>query len=136
MRRRKIYDRWFNKTSFLLAWAGLGVAFLHPPHGLDITVCWFSASTGALCPGCGATRALSSAAHGMFAQSWQYHPFGIPILLLFGFTVLLSLLPASWRRRFAITVIRHHRPVNILYLSFIIAFTVFGMARSILYLAG
>lgn len=136
MRRRKAYDRWFNKTSFLLAWAGMGVAFLHPPHGLDINICWFSATTGAPCPGCGITRAVSSAAHGMIAASWQYHPFGIPILLLFGFTIVLSLLPAGWRKRFATSVIRHHRPANILYLTFIIAFTTYGMARSILYAIG
>ncbi len=136
MRRRKAYDRWFNKTSFLLAWAGVGIAFLHPPHGLDINICWLQATTGAPCPGCGITRALSSAAHGMLAQSWQYHPFGIPILLLFGFTVLLSLLPASGRRRFAMNVIRHHQPVNVIYLAFIATFTAYGLVRSILYVVG
>ena len=136
IRSRAAYDRWFGPPCVALAWAGIVVALLHPPHGFGVQICMTQAAIGAPCPGCGITRALSSAAHGMYVESWNYHPFGIPILLLFAFTVLLSLLPKAARRRFATSVIRHHRPVNILYLGFVIAFTAYGMARSILHVMG
>ena len=136
MRRRRVFDRWFGTTSVVLAWVGLCLALAHPPHGTGVPVCLFSSSVGAPCPGCGMTRALSSAARGLFTESWQYHPFGLPLLTLFIFTAGLSLLPVATRRRFAARVIRHHRPTNFVYLAFVAAFTTFGVMRSVLFLIG
>ena len=136
MRRRAVYNRWFGTTSVVLAWAGLCLALVHPPHGVGVGVCWFSRSVGVPCPGCGMTRALSSATRGMLDASWHYHPFGLPLLALFAFTAGLSLMPVAVRRRFAACVIRHHRPTNLAYVGFVTAFTAYGVARSVLHLVG
>lgn len=128
-RRRAVYDRWFGRNCVLLAWAGLCVALVHPPQGTGLKVCWVSASTGVPCPGCGMTRAISCAAHGDLALSWSYHPFGVPLLVLFVATAVLSVLPSALRRRFATGVMRHHGPVNIAYVAFVSSFVAFGALR-------
>jgi hypothetical protein len=38
--------------------------------------------TGRPCPSCGVTRSLVVAAHGDFVRSRQFHPAGVPVLLM------------------------------------------------------
>ena len=134
MRRRAVYDRWFNRPTVTLAWAALAVALVHPAHGLGLEICWVSASTGLPCPGCGMTRALSSAARGMIDASWGYHPFGLPVLALFVLIAGVSLLPRIARRRFAAWVMRHHHAAHLAYVVFVVTFVGYGVARSIRHL--
>ncbi len=133
---RSAHARWFGPVPVCVAWLALIVALVHPPHGTGVQVCWTRAMTGLPCPGCGMTRALSSAARGMLEQSWHHHPFGMPLLALFVFTAGLSLLPGAARRRFAARVMRHHRLANGAYVTFVTAFVAYGVARSVLHLVG
>ena len=88
------------------------------------------------CPGCGMTRALSSAARGMIEESWHHHPFGVLFLALFVLIAGLSLLPGAIRRRFVACVNRHRGPANVAYVAFATAFVAYGVARSVLHLVG
>ncbi len=47
-------------------------------------LCYFRATTGLNCPGCGLTRSFISLAHGELALAWHYNPGGVlffPIVL-------------------------------------------------------
>src|SRR6476659_2319873 len=95
------YRHWQNRPMIAVAWVALFLAAINPPHGTGITVCWVKQFTGLSCPGCGITRSLSCGLHGMFLDSWQYHPFGLPLLAWFLATALVSLLPSAARQRIA-----------------------------------
>lgn len=131
---RSVHSLLFNPLSICVAWIALIVVFIHPPQGTGVQICWMKATTHVPCPGCGMTRAMSSAVHGMFAESWSYHPFGVPILLLFTATAGLSILSRAAKRRVTDVMFRHSRPTKITYIVFITAFVTFGVARSVLYL--
>ncbi|MCH8824850.1 MAG: DUF2752 domain-containing protein [Planctomycetes bacterium] len=131
---RSCQSRWFGPVSIFVAWLALIVTFIHPPHGTGVQICYMQAMAGMPCPGCGITRSMSSAVHGMFAESWSYHPFGVPILLLFIATAGLSILPRTLRQRVAAKVFHNSKATNIVYIVFVTAFVTFGVARSVLYL--
>jgi hypothetical protein len=99
-----------------------------------VTICWIKRSTGISCPGCGLTRSLSCGLHGMFAESFSYHPFGLFILALFFFTAITSILPQT---RQQVAAYMEARPVlfNGLYVAFITAFVGFGTIRGLIELA-
>jgi len=126
----KVYHRWQSPLTVCASWLGLLLATFTPPHGTGVTICWFKRTTGIDCPGCGLTRSLSCGLHGMFAESFSYHPFGLPILALFLFTAMLSLLPAARQR---VAAYLETRPVffNGLYLAFIASFVGFGTIRGL-----
>ena len=46
--------------------------------------CWLHQSTGLLCPGCGATRALHALLHGDLRTAWTLNP------------LVVALLPVGW----------------------------------------
>jgi hypothetical protein len=50
------------------------------PEGL--TLCPFRLLTGHACPGCGMGHALVYAWRGQWQASWQAHPLGLPLLIL------------------------------------------------------
>src|SRR4029078_6924055 len=89
---------WMRAPSLALAWLILMVVLVHPPHGLHLPICFLHSATGIPCPGCGLTRSMSCAAHGMLRESWGYHPFGIPFLVIFAALAGSSLLPARARQ--------------------------------------
>jgi hypothetical protein len=122
---------WLGKHCVLVAWLGLLLAILSPPHGSGIQVCWFQSATGVPCPGCGLTRSLSCGIRGLFLESWHYHPLGLFILALFAFTALQSLLPQ--RRRQALSQSLQARPLFFkgLYAAFVVTFVLFGVARAL-----
>jgi len=126
---------WLGKHCVLVAWVGLFIAVISPPHGSGIPLCFFQASTGVPCLGCGLTRSLSCAIRGTFLESWHYHPMGLLILVLFAFTALQSLLPKHQRLGLIHYLKSHSTLFNALYLTFVCAFVTFGTTRALLHLS-
>ena len=122
---------WLGRHCVIVAWVGLLVAAISPPDGFGINVCWFYGATGLPCPGCGVTRSLSCGLRGLLLESWQYHPMGLLLLALFGFTAAQSLLPRPARERLAQRVRDHALLFNAVYLAFVAAFISFGLARAL-----
>jgi hypothetical protein len=116
----------------MAAWAVLVLAAFHPPHGLGVPVCWLDRWTGIPCPGCGLTRSLSCAIHGMFGASWEYHPFGVFFLAVFAAIALASLFPITARRRLLGLVDRHGRLFNTAYFVLVASFLAYGAARAVM----
>ena len=79
------------------------------------------------------TRSLSCGLRGMFAESWQYHPMGLPILALIIFTAGQSLLPRIHRERLAGFIRDRAAIFNLFYLAFTGTFVVFGTVRALLH---
>lgn len=129
-----IQSRWFNPISICVAWIALIIVFIHPPHGTGVQICYMQTLAGTSCPGCGMTRSMSSAVHGMFAESWSYHPFGVPILLLFIATAGLSILPRTAKQSVCARVFHNRKLTNITYIVFVTSFVTFGVVRSVLHL--
>jgi hypothetical protein len=129
--RGKVYFRWQSPLTVCVAWMGLSLAAITPPHGTGVTVCWFKQCTGIDCIGCGLTRSLSCGLRGMLAESFSYHPFGPFILALFLFTAVLSLAPSARRQ---VAEYMEARPMwfNGLYLAFVVAFVGFGTVRALI----
>lgn len=124
---------WIGKHCTLLAWAGILIALLSPPHGSGIPLCFFESATHVPCPGCGMTRSLSCAIRGMFTESWNYHPFGLFVLALFLLTAVQSLFPKSRRDRLAKFMQSHSRFFNRFYTGFVVAFISFGVLRAVVH---
>ena len=122
-------NRWLSQASICVAWFGLLLACLTPPHGTGFTICWIKSATGLPCPGCGLTRSLSCAMRGILTESWHYHPMGLMILALFFVIAVTSLLPRQFRRGVMRHIESHPRFFNTLYLAFVAAFVGFGMIR-------
>lgn len=123
--------RWLGRTPVCVAWLGLLLAAVSPPHGTGFTLCWLKAATGLPCPGCGLTRSLSCGVRGLFLESWQYHPMGLLILALFVFTAGTSLLPAGRRERLARYMESRAVLFNALYLAFAASFIGYGLVRAL-----
>jgi len=130
----RVFNRWQGPWTTCVAWLGLILAAINPPRGTGVTICWFKQCTGIDCLGCGLTRSLSCGLHGMFAESFSYHPFGLFILALFLFTVLLSVWPAARQR---VAACMEARPMffNGLYLAFVVSFIGFGTVRGLIELS-
>jgi hypothetical protein len=122
---------WLGRHCVIVAWLGLLLATVSPPHGFGIKVCWFYAATGLPCPGCGLTRSLSCGLRGLWLESWHYHPMGLLILALFAFTAAQSLFSRPTRERLAQRIRAHALLFNTVYLAFVAAFISFGLARAL-----
>jgi hypothetical protein len=127
----RVFQRWQGPYTVLAAWLGLFLAAITPPHGTGTTVCWLKQCTGIDCLGCGLTRSLSCGLRGMFAESFNYHPFGLFILALFLFTAVVSLVPSA-RKQVAVSMEARPLLFNGLYLAFVIAFVGFGATRGLI----
>ena len=77
------------------------------------------------------TRSLSCGLRGMFADSWHYHPMGLPILALFIFTAAQSLLRQTHRDRLVQYIQNRAALFNLCYLAFIGSFVAFGAVRAL-----
>ena len=87
--------------------------------------CWLHQSTGLLCPGCGATRALHALLHGDLRTAWTLNPLAVallPVGLAYGFRAAWA-----WRtgRRWAPPFEARHLAVLT-----VVAF-VFGIVRNL-----
>lgn len=131
----RAYSRWLGKGTVRVAWLALLLAVLAPPTGLGIRLCWMR-STGIPCPGCGLSRSLSCAAHGMFLESWLYHPFGPLLLVFFVAVALISLAPANLRARWQAALKARPGLLNAAFVGFAVAFVGFGLLRALLQLGG
>ena len=132
--RRAPHTLLLNRTSVLVAWAGLLVAALHPPHGLGVPICWFKATYGAPCWGCGLSRSFSCCARGMFAEGWSYHPFGPGFIVILVGIAGVSLLPSRLRHRPAAVLDRFPRITITGYFALVTSFVMFGTLRALLQL--
>jgi Protein of unknown function (DUF2752) len=130
---RKISQLWLSTPMLSASWAGLLLAGITLPHGSGITICCMQSATGIPCPGCGLTRSMSCGLRGLFAQSWDYHPFGVPILLLFICACALSLAPAT-RKKFEHLIDSHPALFKNTYQVFVVAFVGFGVIRAFTHL--
>lgn len=52
------------------------------------TICWFQATIGLPCPGCGSTRAALALFQGHFAEAFFWHPLIIVSLVLLPYLVI------------------------------------------------
>ena len=75
------------------------------------------------------TRSLSCAIRGMFTDSIQYHPFGIPLLILFVGIAVLSLF-SRLRLRAGTLLDQHHRLSNMGFLVLVTTFIGYGILRA------
>lgn len=126
-----IHRRWLNNYTIGAAWLGLLLAALSPPHGSGLLVCWFNASTGLPCPGCGLTRSLGCAMRGMFLESWHYHPMGMLILVFFLAIATVSLLSTARQKRLADYMRSKAVVFNAMFVAFLATFVGFGLARAL-----
>ena len=125
---------WLGKHCVVVAWIGLLVAAISPPHGYGVNVCWVAGATGLPCLGCGVTRSLSCGLRGLWLESWHYHPMGLPILALFCFTAAQSLLPRPARERLAESLKDRPLLFNAVYLASVAVFISTGLARALFHL--
>ncbi|HEU5367861.1 MAG TPA: DUF2752 domain-containing protein [Ktedonobacterales bacterium] len=88
-----------GKLAFLLALPLLLI--LVPTAWLERrrSLCVIKNLTGRNCPGCGMTRAISSASHGEFRQAWRYNKLVVIVLPILGYEWLQALAKASRRYR-------------------------------------
>lgn len=128
---RRPLRMWLARRNIYFAWALLLVAVIHPPHGLGVTICWMRAWTDTPCPGCGLTRSVSSAARGMWAESWAYHPFGIALLTIFTAIAAFGLLPRRRRRPLLRFLLTHRTAAHLAYTALISTFILYGALRAI-----
>ena len=71
----------------LAAGAGIVLFWFDPRHYHFYPICFFHQTTGLLCPGCGALRALHQLLHGHLATAFGFNPVlvvSLPLLLGFG----------------------------------------------------
>lgn len=61
------------------------------PSPINSFSCLFKALCALPCPFCGITRSLTSLLHGQLWQALLYHPFAIPIVALFTYSVNVSI---------------------------------------------
>jgi len=60
-------------------------------HALYPT-CWFYATTGWECPGCGGLRATHQLLHGQLAAAWALNPLAVLLIPLYGWLLLGAVL--------------------------------------------
>ncbi len=127
----KAYRRWFGRGSLCVALAVWAVALLHPPHGMDVSICLSKAATHLPCPGCGLMRSVSCTARGMMTEAWQYNAFGPVWLAVFTVIASVRLLPAAGRRYVRRAVIRRAALARAIYIVLIATFLTHGTLRAI-----
>jgi len=76
------------------------------------------------------TRSLSCGLHGLFVESWRYHPLGLPVLGLFLMTAGQSLLPRGHRSEIRSFIGAHESGFKAGYLVFVMIFVGYGILRA------
>jgi hypothetical protein len=111
-----------------LALAALAVSFVFPVKGLGVDLCFFHASTGLPCPGCGLTRGLSALSQGDFSTALAMHPFVFALWPTFLLLAALAVLPRRWREPVELRL-RESRLAAKVYELVFWAFLGFGLLR-------
>lgn len=76
-------SKWVRRNFELLGWiAGLTVLFFLPEGIHETSLCMFSLLGFGHCPGCGIGHAIHYALQLNFSLSFQYHPLGIPAVII------------------------------------------------------
>jgi hypothetical protein len=75
------------------------VALLGGAHlmGWSLWPCFFAATTGLPCPGCGMTRATAALLKGQWGLAMMYHPFSPGFMVMAAFISWAAFTPKSWR---------------------------------------
>ncbi|WP_072053956.1 DUF2752 domain-containing protein [Flavihumibacter petaseus] len=76
-----------NEVSIWLT-ALLLLFFAVDPSRDQTSLCLFHWLGWQHCPGCGLGKSMHAAMHGAFRQSWHYHYFGIPAVLIIGARII------------------------------------------------
>ena len=76
-----------NKGTFL---AIVGLFLWVASYFITGTLCWFKATLGMPCPGCGATRSVLSLFRGNFGDAFAWHPLIVITLILIPYTIISS----------------------------------------------
>ena len=107
------------------AWFVVFAAFVHPPHGTGIPLCLWHSVSSVRCPGCGLSRSISSLAHGHWADSLRYHPFGFAVFALCAAVAAMSVLRRPSRDK------AEPRAFRVGFIWFAAAFILIGAARTV-----
>jgi len=79
-----------------MALATVGVLYAVNPAAHSLyPACWWYATTGLKCPGCGGIRATHQLLHGHLAAAWEFNPLAVlllPLYAWFGCDLLLRML--------------------------------------------
>jgi hypothetical protein len=103
------------------------VLYLFDPATTAIyPVCFFHATTGLLCPGCGTLRALHQLSHGNFAAAWQLNAFTVSLLPVAAWLGLRELISVTTGKRLPGIVTR-----PAFGWALIVGMVIFGIARNI-----
>jgi hypothetical protein len=70
----------------------------------------------------------------MLAESWNYHPLGMAVLVILVATALISVLPLASKQAIRAFIETRGRLFNSIYVGFVVLFVGFGAIRSFLYL--
>lgn len=87
--------KWFRGIPVeLIFWitAFVFMAVAHPAaanEGAHFTLCPLANLGADWCPGCGLGRAIIHLFHGNLRESFEYHWFGIPAVLIIGYRILI-----------------------------------------------
>jgi len=128
---RSVARLWLSTPCVIVAWLGLALALVSPPHGSHVQICWLQSATGIPCLGCGMTRSLSCGIRGMFAASVGHHPMGLLVLALFVSTAAQSLLPRRLRETLHSHIRERAAFFNTLYLALVTLFVTYGVGRAL-----
>jgi len=78
---------------------------------------------------------MSCALHGMFAESWSYHPMGMIVLLILLGVAAVSVLPAASKLIVRNVIDENATFFKRVYFGFVVIFVGFGVIRAFLHLA-
>ena len=110
----------------------VGGALLLPITGTGVDTCPFKHVTELPCVACGLTRSVTCLGHGEVSTSFHFHPFGVLVLGLATFCLVVQFgLPRRQRRRVAAWLTLHHATLRRIYRVVILLFVIFGVLRTI-----
>ena len=81
----KKYIQLIRQNLECIVWLSALLVLYFAPSAPDqehFTICLFRLLGFEHCPGCGLGRSIHAFMHGNLAESWQYHWFGIPALMI------------------------------------------------------
>lgn len=133
---KNILDILCGRVTCWIALLAIVASFLLPTEGAGIKLCATKYLFEVPCPGCGLTRSVTSVSHLQPIKAWNYHPFGLIIHPFFCLAALSLLLSGRTRKRWGVWCRRRHRVLHSIYMTFVVAFLIFGVTRLVLAMMG